>query len=119
MEINKRIKKYRLQKGFSQQQLAEKIGMSRVSLTQVERGERKVTADELARFCDALNVEADIMLGRILETEVLIGKPAKVRESRTQYGVGLRINVPQENVEKFKEVLIYILNRVGSKPNIG
>ena len=119
MEISERIKKYRLQKGFSQQQLAEKIGMSRVSLTQIERGERKVTADELARFCDALNVEADIMLGRILETEVVIGKPAKVRESRIKYGVGLRINVPQENADKFKEVLIYILNRVGSKPNIG
>lgn len=30
----------------------------------------------------------------------------------------IRINVPQKNLEKFKEVLLYILNRVGSKPNI-
>ena len=119
MEIGERIRKYRLQKGFSQQQLAEKIGISRVSLTQIERGERRVIADEIARFCDELKVEADMLLGRIVETEVLIGKPAKVRESRAQYGVGLRINVPQKNVEKFREVLIYILNRVGSRPNIG
>lgn len=119
MEIGERIRKYRLQKGFSQQQLAEKIGISRVSLTQIERGERRVIADELARFCDELKVEADMLLGRIVETEVLIGKPAKVREGRTKYGVGLRINVPQKNVEKFREVLIYILNRVGSRPNIG
>jgi uncharacterized phage-associated protein len=30
-----------------------------------------------------------------------------------------RINVPQKNVRKFREVLIYILNEVGSKPNVG
>jgi len=119
MEISERIKKYRVQKGFSQQQLAEKVGLSRVSLTQIEIGERKVTSDELARLCDALNVEADILLGRVFETEVVIKKPAKVRESSPRYNEGLRINVPQKNVEKFREVLIYILNRVGSKPNIG
>ncbi|MCX6138166.1 MAG: Panacea domain-containing protein, partial [Ignavibacteriales bacterium] len=31
----------------------------------------------------------------------------------------IRINVPQRNVEKFKEVLLYILDKVGSKANIG
>jgi len=31
----------------------------------------------------------------------------------------IRINIPQKNLEKFKEVFLYILNRVGSKPNIG
>ena len=30
-----------------------------------------------------------------------------------------RISVPQKNIVKFKEVLLYILNQVGSKPNIG
>jgi len=31
----------------------------------------------------------------------------------------LRINVPQKNLQKFKEVLLYILDKVGSKQNIG
>ncbi|GAI12477.1 unnamed protein product, partial [marine sediment metagenome] len=31
----------------------------------------------------------------------------------------IRINIPQKNLNKFKEVLLYILNKVGSKPNIG
>jgi uncharacterized phage-associated protein len=31
----------------------------------------------------------------------------------------LRINVPQKNLKKFKEVFLYIINKVGSKPNIG
>lgn len=30
-----------------------------------------------------------------------------------------RIVMPRENVKKFKEVLLYILEKVGSKPNVG
>lgn len=29
-----------------------------------------------------------------------------------------RINIPQKNIEKFKQVLLYILAKVGSKPNV-
>jgi len=31
----------------------------------------------------------------------------------------MRISVPQKNLEKFKEVLLYILSKVGGKPNVG
>ena len=31
----------------------------------------------------------------------------------------IRINVPQKNLEKFKEVFLYILNKISAKPNIG
>lgn len=27
----------------------------------------------------------------------------------------IRINIPQENINKFKQVLLYILNKVGAK----
>jgi uncharacterized phage-associated protein len=46
-----------------------------------------------------------------------------IRESREAYGSEamprMRINIPQKNLRKFKEVLIYILNKVGAKPAIG
>ena len=29
----------------------------------------------------------------------------------------MRISVPQENIEKFKQVLLYVLQKVGTKPN--
>ena len=119
MDINGRIKKYRLLRGFSQQELAQKVRISRVALTQIERGERKVTADELGRFCDALSIEADLLLGRAAEPQVAIEKSGKVKESRLVYSEDIRINVPVKNLEKFKEVLLYILNKVGSRPNIG
>ena len=31
----------------------------------------------------------------------------------------LRIDVPRENMKKFREVLLYILDKVGAKPNVG
>jgi uncharacterized phage-associated protein len=31
----------------------------------------------------------------------------------------LRIDIPQENISKFKEVLLYILGKVGAQPNVG
>jgi uncharacterized phage-associated protein len=48
-----------------------------------------------------------------------------VRDADTVYNAGggrnaeLRISVPQKNLEKFRQVLLYILNKVGAKPNIG
>jgi hypothetical protein len=31
----------------------------------------------------------------------------------------VRINAPQKNLQKFKEVLLYLLDKVGSKSNVG
>ena len=31
----------------------------------------------------------------------------------------LRIDIPVENIEKFKQVFLYILKKVGAKPNVG
>ena len=31
----------------------------------------------------------------------------------------VRINIPQKNLKKFKEVFLYVLSEIGSKPNVG
>ncbi|GAH65882.1 unnamed protein product, partial [marine sediment metagenome] len=49
------------------------------------------------------------------QPEVILREGRKGRKVKPQ----IRINVPQKNLEKFKEVFLYILNKVGSKPNIG
>ncbi|WP_051179102.1 type II toxin-antitoxin system antitoxin SocA domain-containing protein [Thermodesulfovibrio thiophilus] len=71
--IGERIKKLRTMVGYTQLELAEKMGVSRPTISQ----------DSEAQKHD------------------------------------FRISVPQKNIEKIKEVLLYILNKVGSKPNIG
>ena len=114
-EIGTRIKELRTRKGVSQQRLAELLGVSRPAISQIERGDRKVSADELDRLAKTFNVSVNALLDREKEPEVILKEGPKGRKLQPS----TRINVPQKNVEKFKEVLLYMLNKVGSKPNIG
>jgi len=114
-EIGKRIKELRTRTGLSQQRLAELMGVSRPAISQMESGGRKVSADELARLADVLNVSADSLLNKEKEPEVILEE----RSERSEMQPAIRISVPQKNLQKFREVLLYILNKVGSKPNIG
>ena len=36
-----------------------------------------------------------------------------------QDGDSIRINIPQKHLEKFKQVFLYVLQKVGAKPNVG
>ena len=43
----------------------------------------------------------------------------KTAEKKPKEKNGIRISVPQKNLDKFKEILLYVLSKVGSKPNVG
>ena len=66
-------------------------------------------------MADIFNTSTDSLLNHRNEPMVF------VKESRAEYQTEpqIRINIPQKNLEKFKDVLLYILNKVGAKPNIG
>jgi len=114
-ELARRLKDLREEKDMSQTALALKIGVSRSALSQMETGERKVTTDELVRLSRELNVPPGVLLGTETEPEVCLAHDAKPEAGQPL----VRISVPQRNVAKFKEVLLYILSRVGSLPNVG
>lgn len=115
VSIGNRIKALRNAVGMSQERLAELLGVSRPTISQIENGDRKVLAEELKELADIFNTSADSLLNpQKLPT-------VSVKESKAIYKTSpqIRINVPQKNLDKFKEVLLYILNEVGAKPNIG
>lgn len=67
MEIGDRIKEYRKNKQITQQELAQKAGVSRVTLGFYERNQNKPPADVLGRIAQALEVTTDELLhGRII-----------------------------------------------------
>lgn len=113
--LSKRIRSIRERLGYSQQRLAELLGISRVTVSQMEAGKRKLSASDLKRLSDILEMPVDYLLNPDKEPEVVI---QGVRENEEPVQ-SMRVSVPQEKVEKFKEVLLYILNRVGAKPNVG
>jgi transcriptional regulator with XRE-family HTH domain len=114
-EIGEKIKELRTKTGISQQRLAELMGITRPAISQMEGGGRKVSAHELDRLAKIFNVSVNNLLNKEKEPEVILEEAPKGRKLQPT----IRINVPRKNLEKFKEVLLYILNKVGSKPNIG
>ena len=115
VKIGQRTAELRKRAGISQQRLAEMLGVSRTTITQIENGKRKVSADELAKFSEIFNLSVDNLLSLKEEPEVIFTEKQEEKKMESP----IRINVPQRNLEKFKEVLLYMLNKVGSKPNIG
>ena len=56
-KLGKRIKYLRLQKGFSQEKLAEAINIATTSLSYIETGRGFMTLDTLEKLAKALNVD--------------------------------------------------------------
>jgi len=114
-KLGLRIKEFRESAGISQQELAEKLDISRPTISQIESGDRKVAADELIKLSQIFNLSVDGLLDLEKQPKVMLAGDREKKPVKT----ALRINVPQKNLEKFKEVLLYILDRVGSKSNVG
>jgi len=115
-KLSRKIKTIREKLGFSQEELAKKLGINRVAISQIENGDRKISAEEIAKLSEVFNVPADILLDLTKDIEVILEKAV---EEGPKEKTGIRISVPQKNLEKFKEVLLYVLSKVGSKPNVG
>ncbi|MCK4905361.1 DUF4065 domain-containing protein [bacterium] len=116
--LSKKIKVMREEKDFSQETLAEKMGISRVAISQIESGDRKISAEEIAKLSKIFNIQADVLLNLDKDIKVILEENIK-KKPKVRGKLNIRINVPQKNVAKFKEVLLYILSKIGSKPNVG
>jgi transcriptional regulator with XRE-family HTH domain len=114
-KIGHRIKELREKTGMSQDALAQKMKLPRPAISQIEGGARKIATDELVKFSEIFRVPVDDLLnpGKEPEVHLHVGKEEKAPKPQ------MRISVPQKNLQKFEEVLLYILNKVGAKQNIG
>lgn len=83
---------------LSQDELARKLGISRYTLIKVEQGKRSFTPQEEQKLQEIFALIDDLD-----------------QSSATD----LRINIPEKKIAKFREILLYILQQVGAKPNIG
>lgn len=111
-----KIRKLREEKGMSQERLAELLRIPRVSLSQTENGERRINAEELSTLSKIFNIPSDILLSPEQGIEVIL---EETKKKELKQKMEIRINVPQKNLEKFKEVLLYVLSKVGSRTNVG
>jgi len=104
-ELARRIRKFREDLELSQEQLAERLGLPRPSISQIESAQRDVSSIELAKLAEIFGVSTDVLLG---------GETTR-RSTRGTRGS----ETPKLNREKFRQVLLYVLERCGARPNVG
>ncbi|MBV7276057.1 helix-turn-helix transcriptional regulator [Clostridiaceae bacterium UIB06] len=61
-QFGKRIKKHRLNKKLTQEQLAELIGLSSVYISHIEVGSTKPSLETVLKICNALEITPDAIL---------------------------------------------------------
>ncbi|MFN8396945.1 MAG: DUF4065 domain-containing protein [Bacteroidia bacterium] len=111
-KIGQRLAMLRRTKGLSQEDLAKLIGMSRPSLAQVEQGNRGLDVLELVRIVEVLQCSVYSLIGEEKSAAIHFGTAPKPEPE-------MRISVPKLQLEKFVQVLLYILERCAGKPNVG
>jgi transcriptional regulator with XRE-family HTH domain len=60
--LAKNMRRLRAERGISQEALANECGINRTYLSSVERSERNVSIDNVARIADGLDVEPWVLL---------------------------------------------------------
>lgn len=102
-------------KGLSQEDLAKSVKISRPSLAQIELGNRSVDILELQQLSLILGFSLDDFMseGFSASHEIEVKEEGGAKKAKE------RIAVPTLQVNKFKNVLLYILERCAGKPNVG
>ena len=112
------LKKLRQEQDISQEFLAKKIGVSRPTYAQIESDARDMSVKEAQKLAQVFGLSlGDFLMGKDTPVQKVELKKSKKRTQNKK--AEMRVSVPQEKVKKFKEVLLYILERIGARPNIG
>jgi transcriptional regulator with XRE-family HTH domain len=69
MSVAERLREAREASGLSQGQVAKKLKMHRPTISEIEAGRRKVTAEELGRFAQLYGISVEWIVGGSTEDE--------------------------------------------------
>ena len=111
------IRKLREDAQLSQQDVAATIGIARPTYVGLESGRREPTLSELRQLAELHSVTVEQLVQGSIDTPTV--QPRLEPASKTADDNIVPRTVPREQVEKFKNVLLYLLDKVGAKPNVG
>ena len=100
------IKNKRKASGLSQTEVAKSLGISRPTYTKLEQGESRPTENQKAILSSLFGLSHETFEKNAIEKKM--------------DSIDIRLKeVPKENIEKFKQVLLYVVSKIGNRPNIG
>lgn len=108
IQIGRIIFALRKEKNISQEQLARGLGIPRSSVSQIENGGRELSFFEFQKILTLFEVS--------FEEFVSYGFSEKKNVFEKKKNVNKKIKFDKE---KFKQLLLYILEKCGGRPNVG
>lgn len=114
-EIGKRISDLRKIKGLSQSDLSNRVDLSRSSITQIELGNRSLDITELQKLSLVLGFSID----DLISDNFMVTDYEEVINNNTLKESEIRDSIPKLEVNKFQNILLYILEKCAGKPNVG
>lgn len=113
-EFSQRLRFLRTQRGLTQQQLAQLLGLSKSSVNMYERGEREPGLETLAAMADLFEVDLDELTGRA-------APPAETQaEHRVRMLARRAAGLPQEEYDRilrnFEDTIDIYLRARGISP---
>ena len=112
--MNKSVLKIlREEAGLQQVEVAEKIGVSRQTYLKYENLETMPTLEAVKALSGLFEVDYRC----IIDNKFPLRPEYNVLNEDSE--AELRINIPSNNINKFKQVFLYIINKIGARPNVG
>jgi transcriptional regulator with XRE-family HTH domain len=100
---------------ISQSKLARILDLSRPTIIKILSGKRELRISEADKLAMNLGISTAEIFGETSEVEIILEKKSTKKNSKIKQ----RISVPARNVEKFKNALLYITQKIGALPNVG
>lgn len=118
MSFGGTIKTLRNNAGLSQQAVAEKLGMARATYASLEINRREPDLAELRGISRFYEIPMTDLVDPAHGTAT-VNEPTPEYKSHATPEAPARDPEPQINPDKLREVLLYVLSKVGGKPNVG
>lgn len=111
------IEHLRKKSKLTQEHVTSVMGISRPTYNQFVLGERDLTINEAKKLASLFNMHLDDLINERQTDIKLEIKLPKSQAKKTKNEI--RISIPAQKIDKFRQILFYILKKVGGKPNVG
>lgn len=114
MSFSTTISQLRKDAGLSQQEVADGISIAKATYVKIEKGDREPKLDEIRSISKFYEVDTVSLIDGVHKTY----EPVVVYEFDEEEIIPREID-PTTKPEKLREVLLYVLGKVGARPNVG
>jgi transcriptional regulator with XRE-family HTH domain len=114
------LRALRQRAGLTQEHIALKLGISRPKYVNLEAGKTELSLSEIKLLADFYEISpSEIVEGKLAPSESIVSNFTDNQLIYDEPTIVPREIDPQVNPSKLKNILLYILSKVGALPNVG